>query len=255
MSINWMTLLAQIANFLILVWLLKRFLYQPVRRMIAEREKIMTEHIRKGELMQEEARERERLYESKIREFEAQREQMLRDVREEAEELRRRLHDEAIQKANQERVLLLDELQQEKQQFDQSLREQILGQACAMAGQVVRDLTHRRLESVLIDVLAEQITVPDSSHVSEAVTVKTSFAPTEDEKQRLKSLAIRLTADPEVEVNFEVDSTLIFGIELISTSEAVSWSARDYLNSLQDIALDRLIHGRPVGRTGVVAGD
>jgi len=38
MEINWFTVIAQIVNFLILVWLLKRFLYKPVLKAIAERE-------------------------------------------------------------------------------------------------------------------------------------------------------------------------------------------------------------------------
>ena len=39
MEINWFTVIAQVINFLILVWLLKRFLYKPVLNAIAEREK------------------------------------------------------------------------------------------------------------------------------------------------------------------------------------------------------------------------
>ena len=39
MQINWFTVIAQILNFLILVWLLKRFLYKPILNAIDEREK------------------------------------------------------------------------------------------------------------------------------------------------------------------------------------------------------------------------
>ena len=39
MEIDWFTVIAQVINFLILVWLLKRFLYKPVLNAIAEREK------------------------------------------------------------------------------------------------------------------------------------------------------------------------------------------------------------------------
>ncbi|EPX84960.1 F0F1 ATP synthase subunit delta [Salipiger mucosus] len=38
MQIDWWTLGLQTINFLVVVWLLRRFLYRPVRRMIAERE-------------------------------------------------------------------------------------------------------------------------------------------------------------------------------------------------------------------------
>ena len=39
MAIDWFTIGAQILNFLVLVWLLKRFLYQPVLDAIDKREK------------------------------------------------------------------------------------------------------------------------------------------------------------------------------------------------------------------------
>ncbi len=38
MEIDWFTVIAQVINFLILVWLLKRFLYKPVLAAIANRE-------------------------------------------------------------------------------------------------------------------------------------------------------------------------------------------------------------------------
>ena len=39
MPIDWFTVVAQALNFLVLVWLMKRFLYQPVLDAIAAREK------------------------------------------------------------------------------------------------------------------------------------------------------------------------------------------------------------------------
>ena len=41
MLIDWFTVLAQIINFLILIYLLKRFLYGPIIRAMEEREKKM----------------------------------------------------------------------------------------------------------------------------------------------------------------------------------------------------------------------
>jgi F-type H+-transporting ATPase subunit b len=39
MLIDWFTVGAQVVNFLILVWLLKRFLYKPILHAIDERER------------------------------------------------------------------------------------------------------------------------------------------------------------------------------------------------------------------------
>ena len=45
MLIDWFTVVAQIANFAILVWLLKRFLYRPVLDAMAAREKRVRETV------------------------------------------------------------------------------------------------------------------------------------------------------------------------------------------------------------------
>ena len=45
MLLDWFTVAAQIANFAILVWLLKRFLYRPVLDAMAAREKRVRETV------------------------------------------------------------------------------------------------------------------------------------------------------------------------------------------------------------------
>jgi len=49
---DWFTVLAQIANFLILMWLLKRFSYKPVLDTIDAREKRIADLLKETELNQ-----------------------------------------------------------------------------------------------------------------------------------------------------------------------------------------------------------
>jgi hypothetical protein len=53
--INWFTVLAQIVNFLILIYLLKRFLFKPILRAMAEREKKMAEALNRAEKAEQKA--------------------------------------------------------------------------------------------------------------------------------------------------------------------------------------------------------
>ena len=46
MKINWFTVAAQVLNFLVLVWLLKRFLYKPILKAIDDREKMIAAQIK-----------------------------------------------------------------------------------------------------------------------------------------------------------------------------------------------------------------
>ena len=56
MLIDWFTVSAQIVNFLILVWLLQRFLYRPILDAIDAREQRVAAALTKAEANKEEAR-------------------------------------------------------------------------------------------------------------------------------------------------------------------------------------------------------
>ena len=62
MQIDWFTLVAQIVNFLILIWLLKKFLFRPVQNVMKKRENEITSRL-------EEARNRLNEAEKKVEEY------------------------------------------------------------------------------------------------------------------------------------------------------------------------------------------
>ncbi|HKM26211.1 MAG TPA: F0F1 ATP synthase subunit B, partial [Thiopseudomonas sp.] len=62
MSIDWVTVLAQIANFLLLLWLLKRFLYRPILDGIDAREAAIAKRMSDAEQAKKEAKAAENQY-------------------------------------------------------------------------------------------------------------------------------------------------------------------------------------------------
>ena len=73
MLIDWFTVAAQAVNFLILVWLLKRFLYKPVLAAIDEREKRIATQIQDAEKKKAEAAKEQTDFLHKNEEFDRQR--------------------------------------------------------------------------------------------------------------------------------------------------------------------------------------
>ena len=55
MLIDWFTVGAQALNFLILVWLMKRYLYQPIRNAIDAREKLIATELANADKKKAEA--------------------------------------------------------------------------------------------------------------------------------------------------------------------------------------------------------
>lgn len=56
MLIDWFTLIAQLVNFLILAWLLKRFLYHPIVAALDAREKKIASELQHATMVEDEAK-------------------------------------------------------------------------------------------------------------------------------------------------------------------------------------------------------
>ena len=100
MLIDWFTVLAQVINFLILVWLLKRFLYRPILDAIDAREKRIAQELADADTKKAEALKEREEFQHKNEEFEQQRAALLNKATEEAKAERQRLLDVARQAAD-----------------------------------------------------------------------------------------------------------------------------------------------------------
>jgi len=83
MLIDWFTVIAQVVNFLILVWLLKRFLYKPILNAIDAREQRIAKELADAEAKQTEAQKERDEFQRKNEEFELQRTALMDKAKEE----------------------------------------------------------------------------------------------------------------------------------------------------------------------------
>src|SRR4030042_4701613 len=95
MLIDWFTVGAQALNFLILVWLMKRFLYKPILHAIDEREKRIATELADADAKKAEALGERDEFRHKNEELNQQRAALLSKVTDEAKAERQRLLDEA----------------------------------------------------------------------------------------------------------------------------------------------------------------
>src|SRR5271155_1647577 len=95
MPINWFTVIAQAINFLILVWLLKRFLYKPILHAIDEREKGIAAQLAQAEAKKAESQKERDDFLHKNEAFDRDRAALLNKAADEANAERQRLLDQA----------------------------------------------------------------------------------------------------------------------------------------------------------------
>jgi len=73
MELSLSTFVLELINFVVLVWILKRFLYKPVLDIIARRRAQIDETLSKAKRIEEDAHELEDRYEKRLREWESER--------------------------------------------------------------------------------------------------------------------------------------------------------------------------------------
>src|ERR1019366_2552120 len=121
MLIDWFTIGAQALNFLILVWLLKHFLYKPILNAIDAREKKVAAELADAAAKKAEAQKDRDDFEHKNEEFDQQRAALLSKATDQANAERQRLLDEARKAADAASAKRQEALQAEAHHLNQAI--------------------------------------------------------------------------------------------------------------------------------------
>lgn len=236
MSIDWITVSAQIVNFLILVWLLKRFLYQPVINAMNKREQDIAKRRRQAVEREHKADKAATLYRNKSEELERDREEILAKVKTDAEQQKKTLLNAAREEVAATRRDWQLQANQEKQEFFDNLRKQSATAIQRIARKALRDLANADLERQLIDAFIERLRALGAAatgDTTEPVTIATTFALDAGVREQV-SRAVREHLAVDVEVVYSESPALLCGIELTHAGRRLSWSLSDYMDKLTD---------------------
>ncbi len=249
MLIDWFTVIAQIVNFLILVGLLKYFLYDRVIRAMEEREKRVRDRLENAEKNKEEARAELEEYRRKNREIEEKRNEVFSEVRSEADKKREELIRQAKEEADELRKRWGESVRREKESFVRDLRQMAAREVYAIAARAFKDLGDADLEEQLVEVFlgrVGQLEEEKRKELAEAmekegnsVTVRTHF-PMSAPLKRKVTVALRDEFFEDLEVGYETVPDRAPGIVLWAAGRKVAWSFDEYLEELEEQAIDAL---------------
>jgi len=249
MLIDWFTVVAQVLNFLILVWLMKRVLYKPILAAIDAREVRIAAAIADAEAQKVEATKERDTFQQKNETFDQARASLLVKASDEAEKTADRLLNEARQTAERLLVKRQADLIQEAAQLNQALTLRIHGEVFVLARQVLKDLADVSLEERMCELFINRLRAlseEDKNDLVKALTasnnpavVRSAFALPLPQQHALEQ-AISDIFDTKHAISFDVKPDLINGIELTAHGQTVAWSVTDYLSSLAN-DIDALI--------------
>jgi F-type H+-transporting ATPase subunit b len=149
MLINWFTVIAQLVNFLILVLLLKRYLYKPILKAIDEREKKIADKITQAEKQDAEAVKEHETFRKKNEEFDHQRTSLLAKATEEAKSSGEELKEKAKTEAEDLKTKLEKTFEEERSRLSQEIVSKTRKEVFSISGKVLKALKRRLYKNSL----------------------------------------------------------------------------------------------------------
>jgi F-type H+-transporting ATPase subunit b len=252
MLIDWFTVGAQALNFVILVWLLKRFLYKPIIHAVDAREKrIAKERADAGTIKAEASRERDE-FQKKNEAFDQQRADLLSKATDEAKAERARLIDEARKAADALTAKRSEVLQNEARSLNQAITSRAKQEVFAIARKALTDLANTSLEAQLSEMFTHRlreikgkpkVAIAEAiKTASEPALVRTAFDLPKKQRTAIQD-ALNETFSAEIPLRFETAPDVISGIELAVGGQKLCWSIADYLLSLEK-SVDELLKAK-----------
>lgn len=241
MHIDWFVFSAQIINFLILIFLLKYFLYGRIIKAMDEREAEIVSRYEEAERLNKEAREAADASEEKNRSLTDMAQELLNKARQEAEESRTELTRKAREEVDQVQKRWYEALEKEKKSFVEDLSRRSGTYIFDTVRKILMDLADAELEKKIFDVFirhieaeGETLSVLGKSAISAdaGMTVRSSFELSDDQR-RIIHEALKPYIPEDLAVTYELTPGVISGIEMIIQGYKISWSINDYISSLE----------------------
>ena len=242
MKINWFTLIAQVINFIILMWLLKRYLYKPILKAIDDRENKIIAQLNDADAKKTEAKKERDEFTEKNESFNRQKDALMQKVIEESNTEAEKLKEQARTEANALKAKLEKSLQEEQESNHLDITKKIQQEVMRIAKKTLTDLSSVRLEDQIVNTFIKRINQLKENEKEQLIStlnlddnpilIQSAFELSIEQQADIKKAVLNLTGNRNA-FQFKIIQELIAGIELSTNGYKLSWSISEYLKSLE----------------------
>lgn len=248
MELSWSTFVLEIINFLVLVWILKRFLYKPVLGVIERRRQGIQETLDRAEALRDETDSLKSQYEHRLADWEAERELARETLLGEIEKERRRRMEwlEAELREERERAQVVAE--RGREEAVRKIEQQALQQAAGFASRLLSSLACPEVERRLVDLVVDELDHLSGDRLSamketlrnppEEVIVTSGFVLPDDRRQRLE-MALTAVTGASVPFRYEQSEELLAGLRVVIGAWVIGANLKDELSAFVEFAHDK----------------
>ncbi len=254
MLIDWFTVGAQALNFIILVWLLKRFLYQPVLDAIAAREGLIAKQLVDADAKRRSAEEQRLAFVQKSDAFDKERAGLLEKAQKGAQAEGDQLLASARQAADALSAKRRDALCGELALLQHTLAESTQREVFGITRRVLADLASANLEERVADIFVQRLNQLGDAENSKLIAelavpgsqalVRSAFLVPDAQRAAIEA-AVNSRFGAPTALHFTTAPELVCGIELIVGGQRLAWSIGQYLDALQR-SVAELLAPRPI---------
>ena len=242
MLFDWFTLIAQLVNFLVLVWLLKRYLYKPILDAIAERENLIASQLQTAEATKDIALKELENYQQKNAVFDQQKHDLLANAICEVNVERQKLLEQTRKEVEALRFRLQEALRTEQQNMGSEIFNRTRTEVFAIVRKTLADLAGVNLEDQMAGVFISRINSlnPEEkeflylalNHSDREISIRSMFELPINQQDAIQAV-LKNNLNISAGINFETLPDAVSGIELVANGFKVSWTIDDYLSSLE----------------------
>jgi F-type H+-transporting ATPase subunit b len=222
-QLDWSTFVLELVNFLILVWILKHFLYKPVLAAIGQRRAVIEKKLSDAEARKADAQTLETQYQNRLADWDREKEKLRANVMEEIKAQRERmmaaLHESLAQEREKTRVLEERRLKQ----IESSARQEALRAGIQLTSRLLTRIASPELEAIVVGLVSEDLPLLPEEQLTaihagwetraRAVNVTSAF-PLADAQRNLLIEQLRRVAGEGVSIEFTEDRNLLAGLRI-----------------------------------------
>ena len=232
MQIDWITVAAQVLNFLLLLWILRRLVYAPLSAAMAAREARLRESFARAETEAEAARRHAEALDAERAALERRRAELVAAAESEAEALERKLLEAARAEADRRREAWRAELARDRETLVAEMRRRAAESLPTLARRALADLASAPLERAIAERFAASLAsapeetataIRSAAEREGGATLETAF-PLEDDTEGALARAVAALLGEDAALRFARNADLLCGVRLRAGGKSMQWS-------------------------------
>lgn len=244
MELNWSTFLLEIINFLVLVWILKRFLYRPVLAVLEKRREGIEQTLNEANQHHTQAIELEHQYKKRLEDW-ALEKQKLKDIMQQeilSERTQRldQLKSELTSERKKTEIIAQQHLEESLKHYQQKAHEQ----GARFASQLLHTVASKEIESRLFDLFIKtfdtvdkerQMTLVNACETSSgSITVTSAYTLSKSQQQQLEQ-KLNTICEHSVNIEYIQDPKLLAGLRIMIGASVLSINLQDELSGFAEL--------------------